>query len=93
MRWNEKQREGLFHIINHQWEKLDIDSFESWLLEIGIKWAELKDVDESPPGTVAIWEGPGLDDENAMLCWVVPDDVALKLLVLKGFLCTRTSLV
>ncbi len=81
----------MFHIITRKWEGLDIYSFEAWLKEIGIKWAELMDVEDSPAGTVAVWEGPGFNDETKKECWVVPDDVALKLLVLKGFSCTRMS--
>lgn len=79
--WNSKQRERLYEVIQGQWEKRSLDSFEGWLKDLGIEWAELRDeVYDAPPGTVAV--GPGITDINLKQCWVVPDDVAMKLLVL-----------
>lgn len=81
MEWNNGHRERLYHVIEGKWSELEIDPFERWLADLGIKLAELDDeVAEAPAGTVAIWEGPG--EEKRKMCWVVPDDVAMKLLVL-----------
>ena len=85
MEWDSKHRERLYHIIDGERSAMgvEIELFESWLADLGIKWAELDDeVADAPPGTIVIWEGPGFKDENKKECWVVPDDVALKLLVL-----------
>lgn len=87
MEWTSQHRESLYHIIEaariRPGGEPDIDAWEEWLAGLGIKWAELDDnVNDAPPGTVAIWEGPGFWDESRKQCWVVPDDVALKLLVL-----------
>jgi hypothetical protein len=82
MQWTELHRQRLYHIINGEWVRRDLQSFESHLKDLGVKWAELNDeVSDAPEGTVAIWEGPGPTGNK--LCWVVPDDVALKLLVLR----------
>lgn len=83
MEWNDSHRERLYHIIEGKWSELELDVWERWLADLGIKWAELDDeVADAPPGTIAIWEGPGFKNENKKECWVVPDDVAMKLLVL-----------
>lgn len=83
MQWTELHRQRLYHIINGEWVRRDLQSFESHLKDLGVKWAELNEVHDAPLGTVAVWEGPGFKDENKKMCWVVPDDVALKLLVLR----------
>jgi len=82
MEWNNGHRERLYHIIEDKWRaEVDIESFERWIADLGIKWAEFDDeIAEAPTGTLAIWEGPG--EEKSKMCWVVPDDVAMKLLVL-----------
>lgn len=83
MEWNSKHRERLYHIIEGKWSAEAVDSFERWLADLSIKWAELEDdVADAPTGTVAIWEGPGEERIDLKMCWVVPDDVAMKLLVL-----------
>lgn len=83
MEWNRQHRERLYWILERQWSDLDTDSFENWLKDFGIEWAELKDeIHDSPQGTVAIWEGPGFADQNLKQCWVIPEDVAEKFLVL-----------
>jgi len=79
MQWKETDRQRLYHIIEGKWARHDIETFERCLADLGIKWAELNDeVRDAPEGTVAIWEGPGPTGNK--LCWVVPDDIALKLL-------------
>jgi hypothetical protein len=81
MRCNKKHRERLYQIIEDRWQELDTRVWEAWLEEIGIEWAELDDeIRDAPKDTVAIWEGPG--HENKKMCWVVPNDTAMKLLVL-----------
>lgn len=84
MEWNNGHRERLYHIIEGKWSaEANVDSFERWLADLGIKWAELEDeFADAPTGTVAIWEGPGDEQIDFKMCWVVPDDVAMKLLVL-----------
>jgi hypothetical protein len=82
MEWNNQHREKLCHIIENEWSRLNIKVWDSWMKGLGIKWAELDDDEkDAPEGTVAIWEGPGFKDETKKQCWVVPDDVAMKLLV------------
>lgn len=71
----------LFHIINEQWENRDIYSFEAWLADLGIEWRELDNhITDAPAGTVAVWEGPGFEDESRQACWIVPAAVAARLL-------------
>ena len=82
MQWTELHRQRLYHIINGEWVSRDLESFESHLKELGITWAELDDVYDAPEGSVAVWEGPGFKDPNKRMCWVVPDETALKMLVL-----------
>ena len=82
MQWTELHRQRLYRIIEGEWDRLDTHVWEEWLAELGIKWAELDEVHDAPQGTVAVWEGPGFKDENKKMCWVVPDDAALKMLVL-----------
>lgn len=82
MKWNKAHRERLYRILEGKWSELPIESFESFLEGLGIKWAELYHESDAPAGTVAIHEGPGLEDFNNRMCWVIPDDVATKLLAL-----------
>ena len=83
MQWNERHRRKLYRMIEDKWSSLDIKSFEQFLADLGIKWAELEDeVRDAPPGTIAIWEGPGFADELKKECWVIPDDVAMRMLAL-----------
>jgi len=81
--WNSEHREKLYEVIQGQWAESSPRSFEEWMKGLGIEWAELRDeAHDAPRGTVAVWEGPGFTDENLRQCWVVPDEVAMKLLVL-----------
>lgn len=83
MQWTEENRVQLYFVIEREWSRLDLPVWETWLKDLGIKWAELDDeVNDAPPGTIAVWEGPGFKDENRKQCWVVPDDIALKLIAL-----------
>jgi len=82
MEWNCRHMEELYYIIEGKWAGNDIESFERCLADLGIKWAELDDVHDAPEGTVAIHEGLGIEDPDKRMCWVIPDDVALKLLAI-----------
>ena len=82
MEWTNKHRELLYHIIEGRWSELELDPWEDWLLSLGIKWAELERESDAPEGTVAVHEGPGIENYDLRMCWVIPDDVALKLLAL-----------
>lgn len=82
MRWDNKHRERLYHIIERRWSDLDLDAWEEWLASLGIKWAELYHESDAPEGTIAVHEGPGIEDKDLRMCWVIPDDIAHKLLVL-----------
>jgi hypothetical protein len=82
MQWTELHRQRLFHIIDGEWHRLDTHVWEEWLAGLGIKWAELDEIHDAPQGTVAVWEGPGFEDPNKKQCWIVPDETALKMLVL-----------
>jgi len=85
IQWTKEDRCQLYFIIEREWSKLDLDThaWEAWLKNLGIEWAELDDeVNDAPPGTIAVWEGPGFEDEDRKQCWVVPDDMALKLIAL-----------
>lgn len=82
MEWTNKHRERLYRILEGKWAELDTDPWEEWLLALGIEWAELQHEKDSPPGTIAVWEGPGEKDRNLKMCWVLPDESALKLLTL-----------
>ena len=83
MQWTEENRVKLYFIIEREWSRLDLPVWEEWLAGLGIKWTELDDdVNDAPSGTVAIHEGPGFEDESRKQCWVVPDEVALKLIAL-----------
>jgi hypothetical protein len=82
MQWTEKHRQILYRIIDAEWHRLDTHVWEEWLAGLGVRWAELNEEHDAPEGTVAVWEGPGSDDPNKKMCWVVPDDAALKMLVL-----------
>lgn len=82
MEWNNQHRKNLYQIIERESNRLDLDVWERWLDSLGVKWAELDDeVKDAPEGTVAIWEGPGFKDETRKQCWIVSEDVAMKLLV------------
>jgi hypothetical protein len=80
--WTNKHRERLYKIIERKWSELELDPWEDWLASLGIKWAELEYEGDAPKGTVAVHEGPGIDNHNLKMCWVIPDDIAMKLLVL-----------
>lgn len=80
MNWTNKHRKRLYKIIESKWADLEIEPFEQWLASLGIEWAELKEIHDAPEGTVAIWEGPGPSGDK--LCWVIPDEVAMKMLIL-----------
>ena len=82
MQWTNAHRERLYHIIESRWSDLELNAWEEWLLSLGIEWAELYHENDAPQGTVAVHEGPGIEDKDLRMCWVVPDDVALKLLAL-----------
>jgi hypothetical protein len=82
MQWTELHRERLFHIIDGEWHGGDIGSFERYLADLGITWAELDEIHDAPEGTVAVWEGPGIENPLRKMCWIVPDEVALKMLAL-----------
>lgn len=82
MRWDNAHRDRLFHIIEGKWSDLELDPWEEWLAGLGIEWAELKHESDAPEGTVAVHEGPGFLNPDLRNCWVIPDDVALKLLTL-----------
>lgn len=82
MQWTNAHRERLYHIIEGKWSDLPIDDFEEWLASLGIKWAELYHEGDAPQGTVAVHEGPGVEDKDLRMCWVIPDDVALKMLAI-----------
>jgi hypothetical protein len=83
MDWNEIHRQRLYRIIEGKWAKHDIETFDRFLEALGIKWVELDDeLNDAPAGTIAIWEGPGCKDNTKKQCWIVPDDVALKLLAI-----------
>lgn len=72
---------ALYRVIYAKWAELDIDAFEAWLSSVGITWAELdNEISDAPPGTVAVWEGPGFEDETRKQCWIVPDSTAARLL-------------
>ena len=57
-----------------------INDFEDWLASLGILWVELED---GPKGAVVVW-CPGFWPRSMTPapCWVIPEDVALKLIVL-----------
>jgi len=86
IQWTEEDRVQLYFILERAEISYTHDhthAWEDWLKNLGIEWAELDDeVVDAPPGTIAVWEGPGFEDEDRKQCWVVPDDVALKLIVL-----------
>lgn len=82
MKWKNEHRELLYEIIEEKWIKFDIDEFEKYLATLGIKWAELKHENHAPTGTIAVWEGTGEKDKNLKMCWVIPDDVAMRLLAI-----------
>jgi hypothetical protein len=82
MQWNNAHRERLYHIIERRWSDLELDPWEEWLASLGIKWAELYHENDAPQGTVAVHEGPGIEDKDLRMCWVIPEDIALKLLTL-----------
>jgi hypothetical protein len=82
MQWTNAHREILYRIIERRWSDLELDPWEEWLASHGIKWAELHHENDAPQGTVAVWEGPGIKDEQLKLCWVLPDDIAHKFIVL-----------
>lgn len=82
MEWNNRHRESLYRVLEGKWSELDTEPFEEWLAALGIKWAELHHENDAPEGTVAVWEGPGIEDKDLKLCWVLPDDVAEKMLFL-----------
>jgi hypothetical protein len=82
MQWTNAHRERLYQIIEERWIKLEIDPFEEWLASLGIKWAELEYEGDAPEGTIAVHEGPGFENHDFRMCWVIPDDVALKMLAL-----------
>lgn len=84
MEWKREHRERLYRILETKWAFLDTEAFEEWLASLGIRWAELHHENDAPQGTVAVWEGPGIEDPNLKLCWVVPDEVAHKMILL-GF--------
>ena len=70
----------LFKLIHDKWERLMINDFEDWLASLGILWVELED---GPNGAVVVW-CPGFWPRSMTPapCWVIPEDVALKLIVL-----------
>ena len=78
----DNRQKKLFDLINDKWERLKNEDFEDWLASLGILWAELEDYSDGPKGTVVVWEGPGFKNEDFKMCWVITEDVALKLLVL-----------
>jgi hypothetical protein len=79
--WTEEDRVQLFFIIEREWARLDTDAWEAWLKSIGIDWAELDDEEkDSPPGAIAVWEGPGFKDKSRKQCWVIPGSVAVSLI-------------
>jgi hypothetical protein len=83
IQWTEEDRIQLYFIIESEWGRLNIYAWEAWLKSLGIEWAELDDeVKDAPPGTIAVWEGPGFENKNRKQCWVVPNDMALKLIAL-----------
>lgn len=82
MQWTNAHRERLYHIIESRWSDLELDPWEEWLASLGIKWVELYHEGDAPQGTVAVHEGPGFENKDLRMCWVIPEDVALKLLTL-----------
>lgn len=75
------QRARLYDAIYAKWAELDIDSFEAWLAGLGITWVELdNEITDAPAGTVAVWEGPGFENDERKQCWAVPDAAVSKLL-------------
>ena len=80
--WTNKHRKKLYKLIEGKWSELKIDDFEDWLASLGIKWAELEYERDAPQGTIAVHEGPGFENHDLRMCWVIPDDIAIKLLVM-----------
>jgi len=80
--WTNKHRKKLYKLIESKWSVFEIDDFEDWLASLGIKWAELEYESDAPKGTVAVHEGPGFENKDLRMCWVIPDEIATKLLVL-----------
>lgn len=80
--WNNKHRERLYRIIESRWFDLEIEPFENWMASFGIRWEELEHESDAPPGTVAVHEGPGFKNPDLRNCWVIPDDIAHKFLLL-----------
>lgn len=79
--WTEAERASLYRAIYAKRAELDIEAFEEWLAGLGITWVELdSETTDAPKGTVAVWEGPGFENEARKQCWAVPDAVAAKLL-------------
>jgi hypothetical protein len=68
--WTEEDRVQLFFIIEREWARLDTDA-----------WEALDDEEkDSPPGAIAVWEGPGFKDKSRKQCWVIPGSVAVSLI-------------
>lgn len=82
MKWTNDHRRRLYQVIERKWSGLEIEQFEEWLDSLGIKWAELEYENDAPAGTVAVHEGPGFQNPDLRNCWVIPDDVAERFLVL-----------
>ena len=84
----------LFKLIHDKWERLMINDFEDWLASLGILWVDdasesidgrvRQCLEDGPKGAVVVW-CPGFwprKNQDFKRCWVIPEDVALKLLVL-----------
>ena len=77
IQWTEEDRCQLYFIIERVAEAADS------LAALGIDWVELDDeVNDAPPGTIAVWEGPGYQNEDRKQCWIIPDDLAKRLIAL-----------
>lgn len=83
MNWTNAHRNRLYQVIEDKWgAAINIEQFEEWLASFGIKWAELYHENDAPQGTVAVHEGPGIEDKDFKMCWVIPNEVAVKFLFL-----------
>ena len=88
IQWTEEDRCQLYFIIERaeqEHNRLDTSLRDprGWFASQGIDWVELDDeVNDAPPGTIAVWEGPGYQNEDRKQCWVVSDDLAKRLIAL-----------
>lgn len=81
MDWNSDHRYDLYHILDGKRAHVRVAEWEDFKKSLGIEVMILKsEVHDAPTGTVAVWEST--EEDNLKRCWIVPDQSALKLLVL-----------